>query len=502
MRFVSLLPALFAGALIVLPATAADLKIALQEDPDMLDPAQGQTFVGRMVFAALCDKLVDMSPKGEIVPQLATEWHWSDDGLALTMKLRQGVKFHDETPFNADAAVAVITRMMTMPESKQKTALRSVEKIEATDEYQIKFTMKEPDATLLSNLSDRAGMMISPAAAKEQGADFGNKPVCSGPFKFLERVQQSRIVLEKFQDYWNKDNIFIDKVTYVPIPDTTVRLANLRAGDLDMIERLSASDVEAVKADPDLTYQSVVGTGWLGIYFNVGNGPRAQNPLGQDKRLRQAFSLAIDREVANQIVYQGTSVAGNQPFSPESPWYNKDFPVPARDIEKARALVKEAGYDRVPVEMLATNNPVVMQMMEIIQSMVAEAGFDVSLRAVEFTTLIDEIVAGNYQAGRGDYSGRADPDPNVYQFMACKGQANDTKYCNPEADKLLNEARQSTDTAVRKQKYDAFIALLLDDVPTAYIGHQSWLYALRKNVTGFVPTPDGLIRLTGIKKAD
>jgi peptide/nickel transport system substrate-binding protein len=502
MRITRFLPALVAGALLALPAAATELKIGLQDDADILDPAQSQTFVGRIVYTALCDKLVDVSPDLQIVPQLATEWHWSDDGKELSMKLREGVKFHDGTPFNAEAVVYDITRSMTLPESKRKSELKSVEKVEATGEYEVKFTLKGPDVTLLASLSDRAGMMISPTAAKEMGLDFGNKPVCSGPFKFVERVQQSRIVLEKFQDYWNKDNIFIDKLTYMPIPDTTVRLANLRAGDLDMIERLAASDAAAVKSDPGLSYESVVGTGWLGIYFNVGDSAQADNPLGKDKRLRQAFSLAIDREAANQIVYEGTSVAGNQPFSPQSPWYDKDVPVPARDIEKAKALVKEAGFDRVPVELIVTNNPVSMQMMQVVQSMVAEAGFDVSLKATEFTTLLDEMEAGNYQVGRSDWSGRADPDGNIHQFLTCKAALNQSKYCNPEVDKLLNEARQAPDTAVRKQKYDAAAAILQDDLPMTYIGHQSWIWALNKKVSGFVASPDGMIRLAGVKKAD
>ncbi|MGN6142142.1 MAG: ABC transporter substrate-binding protein [Mesorhizobium sp.] len=500
MKIAKFLPALMAGALLALPAAAAELKIGLQDDADVLDPAQSQTFVGRIVYTALCDKLVDLSPDLKIVPQLATEWAWSDDGKVLTMKLREGVKFHDGTPFNADAVVYDVTRSMTLPESKRKSELKSVEKVEASGEYEVKFTLKSPDMTLLATLSDRAGMMISPTAAKAEGTNFGNKPVCSGPFKFVERVQQDRIVLEKFQDYWNKDNIFIDKVTYLPIPDTTVRLANLRAGDLDMIERLAASDAAAVKADANLSYESVVNLGWLAIYFNVGEN--AKTPIGKDTRRRQAFSLAIDREAANQIVYEGTSVAGNQPFSPQSPWFDKNFPVPARDVEKAKALVKEAGFDRVPVEMMVTNNPVAMQMMQIVQSMVAEAGFDVSLKATEFTTLLDEMTAGNYQVARSDWSGRADPDGNIHQFLTCKAALNDAKYCNPDVDKLLNEAREAPDEAVRKQKYDAAMAIIQDDMPMTWIGHQSWIWAMSKKVTGFVPYPDGMIRLAGVKKAD
>jgi peptide/nickel transport system substrate-binding protein len=280
-----------------------------------------------------------------------------------------------------------------------------------------------------------------------------------------------------------------------------VRLANLRSGDLDMIERLAASDAASVKEDPSLVYADAVGTGYMALYANIANGPRADNPFGKDKRLRQAFSLAIDREAVNQIVYEGTAVAGNQPFPPSSPWFDKDIPVPARDLDKAKALIKEAGFDRVPIELQIPNNPVAMQMMQVIQSMVGEAGFDVSLKSTEFATLLNEQTAGNYQFSRSDWSGRVDPDGNIHQFITCKGGINDTKYCNPQVDTLLNEARASTDDAVRKQKYDAAAVILNDDLPIVYLGHQAWIWALRKNVTGFVPAPDGMIRLAGVKKA-
>lgn len=490
-----------AGVVLAFPAFAAELKIGLQDDPDVLDPAQSRTFVGRIVYTAMCDKLVDVSPDLKLVPQLATEWTWSDDGKQLTMKLREGVKFHDGTDFNADAVVATIERNLTLPESRRKSELASVEKIEATGPLEVKFTLKSADATLVAQLSDRAGMIVSPTAAKELGADFGSKPVCAGPFKFVERVQNDKIVLEKFADYWDKDNIFLDKVTYLPIPDSTVRLANLQSGDLDFVERLAPSDAGTAKADANLTYADVVNLGYMSMYINVGNGPRADNPLGKDKRLRQAFSLAIDREAIAKVAFEGTAVAGNQPFPPSSPWFNKSLPVLGRDVEKAKALMKEAGVDRLPVELGASNSPIVMQVMQMIQAMVSEAGFDVSLKTTEFATLLDEQTAGNYQAARTDWSGRVDPDGNIHQFVTCKGGINDTKYCNPEVDKLLDEARQSTDEAVRKQKYEAATAILNDELPIIYFGHQSWIWAFKKSVTGFVPSPDGMIRLVGVKNA-
>ena len=492
---------LLASALLATPALSAELRIGLADDADVLDPAQSRTFVGRIVYTAMCDKLVDVSPDLKIVPQLATEWNWSADGKELTMKLREGVKFHDETPLDAAAVVATIERNMTLPESRRKSELSSVEKVEATADYEVKFTLKAPDVTLLAQLSDRAGMIVSPTAAKELGADFGSKPVCAGPFKFVERVQQDRIVLEKFADYWDKDKVFIDKVTYLPIPDSTVRLANLRSGELDMIERLAATDAASVKSDAALTYADAVSIGYMAMYVNIANGPRADNPFGKDKRLRQAFSLAIDREALSQVVFEGTAMAGNQPYPPTSPWFNKEIPVPVRDIDKAKELMKAAGHETLDIELQHANSPVVTQMMQVVQSMVAEAGFKVSLKATEFATLLSEQTAGNFQLSRSDWSGRIDPDGNLHQFVTCKGGINDAKYCNAEVDTLLNDARASTDEAVRKEKYDVAAKILDEDLPVIYLGHQSWIWAIKKDVTGFVPSPDGMIRLLGVKKS-
>lgn len=490
------------GVLFSFPIMAAELRVGLQDDPDVLDPHQSRTFVGRIVYEGLCDKLVDITPELEIVPQLATGWEWSDDASQLVMDLREGVVFHDGTSFDAQAVVANIERAMTLPESRRRSELASVDTIEATGDYQVTFTLTSPDASLLAQLTDRAGMMLSPEAFEEMGANFGSNPVCSGPMRFVERVQQDRIVLEKFEDYWNAENIFIDRVSYLPIPDATVRLANLRSGDINMLERLAASDATAVQNAANLAYEEVVGLGYQALYVNIDNGSRADNPMGNDNRLRQAFSLAIDRDAINQVVFEGTQSPGNQPFPPSSPWYNADIPVPERDVETARALLQEAGFERLEVELQVGNNPVQMQMMQVVQSMVAEAGFDVRLQATEYTTLLSEQTAGNFQLSRSDWSGRIDPDGNLHQFVTCEGGINDVRYCNPEVDALLDEARTFTEPSARKERYDAATQILQEDMPIIYLGHQSYIWAMDEAIDGFVPSPDGMIRLTGMRIAE
>ncbi|QGZ34442.1 ABC transporter substrate-binding protein [Stappia indica] len=497
----SLLAALLlsASALVALPAAAADLRIGLQEDPDVLDPDQSRTFVGRIVYASLCDKLVDITPDLEIIPMLATAWSWSDDGKILTMDLRDGVTFHDGTAFDAEAVKANIERSKGLPESRRKSEVKSIESVEVTGPMQVKITLAQPDATLLAQLADRAGMMVSPTAASAAGADFGSNPVCSGPFAFKERVQQDRIVLTRFADYWNADAIHFDSVTFLPIPDTTVRLANLRSGDLDMLERLAATDAASVKEDAGLVYADAVSLGYQGITINVDNGERGNNPFGNDPRLRQAFELTLDRDAINQVVFEGVFAPGNQPFPPTSPWYDKETPIPARDIAKAKELMKEAGHETFELEVQVANNPVQTQLMQVVQSMAAEAGFVVKLKSMEFASLLADQTAGNYQASQVGWSGRTDPDGNIHQFMTCKGGINDSKYCNPEVDALLDKARTSNDIATRKASYDAARKILAKDLPIIYLYHQTWIWALDGKVEGFVPYPDGMIRLQNVK---
>ncbi len=366
---------LFAGTAAMAETT---LRVGIQDDPDALDPARSRTYAGRLVFTALCDKLVDVTPALTFVPQLATAWTWSADNKVLTMTLRTGVTFHDGEPFDAAAVKFNLDRDRTLPDSARKSELASVADVAVVDPRTVAITLKQPDATLIAQLSDRAGMMLSPKAST---GDVASKPVCSGPFKFVQRVQQDRIVLERYDGYWNKAAYHFDRVVYRPIPDTSVRLANLRSGDLDIIERFAPTDAKSIKADGNLQSFITPGLGYTFVMFNVANGERAKTPLGQDKRVREAFEAAIDRQTINDVVFEGLFTTSTQPFPPTSPFDDKAAKVPVRDVAKAQALLKAAGVKPpLNVEILVPNSPVSAQVGQIIQAMTAEAGFNVSLR--------------------------------------------------------------------------------------------------------------------------
>jgi peptide/nickel transport system substrate-binding protein len=496
------LAAIAAAALLSLQAGAhaqTTLRIGLAEDPDILDPTLARTYVGRIVFAAFCDKLFDIDEKLNIVPQLALSHETSADGKEVTIKLRPGVKFHDGEPFDAEAAKFSLERHLTLPTSFRKPELAALDHVDVVDPLTIKLILKAPYSPLLAQLTDRSGMMVSPKAVKEEGEKFGLHPVCAGPYKFVERQQQDRIVFEKYADYWNKDNVFIDRVVFLPIVDSTVRLANLKSGGLDLIERLLATDIKEVRADPKLVLSTSLSLGYEGITINIGND-KSKGPLSQSAKVRQALDLAIDREAVNQVVYNGEFVPGNQWVNPEHPYYQKAFPVRARDIDKAKALLKEAGVTApVTVDFMVAKNVERETVAQVIQSMAAEAGFDLKIRVTELATALKAAEAGEYQAFVLDWSGRIDPDGNAYIFHKTKAPQNYSAYSNPDVDKALDDARLVTDMAQRKSIYEKMTKSVLEDEPIIYLYHRKNLIAHTTRLEGYKQMPDGLVRVVGLK---
>jgi peptide/nickel transport system substrate-binding protein len=476
------------------------LRIGLGDDPDGLDPSLSRFYTTRIVFAALCDKLFDIDEKANIVPQLATGHETSADGKTVIIKLRSGVKFHDGEPFDAAAAKYSLDRHLTMKGSFRKPELAQVDTVEVVDPLTIKLNLKTPFSPLLAQLTDRAGMMVSPKAAEASGDKFALKPVCAGPYRFVERVQQDRIVVEKFADYWNKDQVFIDKITYLPIVDSTVRLASLRSGGLDMMERVLATDIKTVRDDPRLTLSKAVSLGFFALLVNVANGPKADNPLGKDARVRRALDLSIDREALNQVVYNGEFMPGNQWVNPQNPYYQQAFPVPKRDIAKAKALLKEAGITgRLSVDFMLGNNPEIRAVGEVVQSMAAEAGFDLKLRVVEAATGLKTAEDGDFQLYQNTWSGRSDPDGNSVIYQTCGAPLNTGRYCDKEIDAWHREARSASDFAARKTAYEKITAKFLAEGWMIYLYHPQYLIAHTKRLESFRPMPDGLLRVVGVK---
>jgi peptide/nickel transport system substrate-binding protein len=491
----------FVIAFVAMTANAqTTLRIGLAEDPDILDPTMARTFVGRIVFAGLCDKLFDLDEKLNVVPQLATSYKWSADNKALEIKLRGGVTFHDGEKMDAAAVKFNIERHKNMKGSNRRGELAPVTSVDVVDPLTVRLNLSQPFVPLLAVLTDRSGMMVSPKAAQAAGEKFGAAPVCSGPFRFVERVAQDRIVLQRYPGYWNKGAIHFDRVVYTPVTDATVRLANLRAGQFDFIERLAPNDVPNVRNDSRFKVAKIVEIGYQGITINLGKSDEAQkNPLGKDAKVREAFELSLDRNAIVKVAMDGEAVPGNQWVAPTSSWYVKSLPVPKRDVKRAKQLLEEAGVPNPSFTLMTPTTSDAQRVAQVVQAMAKDAGFDVKIQSTEFATSLNLADKGQYQAYVLAWSGRADPDGNLQSFHTCKAPLNYAGYCNKEVDELINRSRAAGDRAQRQKLFDQIAADVVRDRPVIYLYHRHWLWAHTAKLSGLRTVPDGMVRLQGLK---
>ncbi len=476
------------------PKTGGTLSISLDADPPKLDPAFSTALVDRMVFQSIYDKLVDVNENGEVVPMLAEKWDVSPDQKSYTFTLREGVKFHDGTDFNAEAVKFSLERGMDKA-SNRKNELNDIEKITVADAKTIKIDLKQPFAPFLSILSDRAGMIVSPEAVKKYGDEFLNHPVGTGPFVYKERQKGSSITLEKNPNYWQKGLPYLDSVTYKIMNDANVALMNLKSGQVDITNKFPYKEIENVKNDPKISVVNEPGQGYQGIHLNTSKAPF------DNKELRRAVDLMIDRDAIVKVVLSGAGSAAHSPFSKSQFAYGDSDKVEQPNVEKAKELLKKAGKENgFSFTLKLGTSPTNQQVGQMIQNMLKPAGITVNLEKVEFGTMLEQSKTGNFEAVSLGWSGRPDPDQNIYDFATKGGSNNYAQYYNPEVDRVLKEARQEGDQAKRKAGYDAAMKILNDETPYVYLYHDHNVFGVSKSVQGFTYYPDGLIRTASISK--
>jgi peptide/nickel transport system substrate-binding protein len=473
------------------------LYVALEAEPPELDPNLSSAYVDRQVMASLYDKLVDIDQNGEIVPMLAKSYDVSDDGTVYTFELREGIKFHDGTEFNAEAVKVNLDRYQE-EDSVRSTEVEPIESVQVVDPMTVRVTLSEPFAPFLAVLTDRAGIIASPKAIEESGGRISKNPVGTGPFEFVERVSGDHITVKKNPDYWREGLPKLDKIIYRGIEDENVQYQNLQSGELDLIDSIPLVEFKGLQESGDYRVSIEPGLGYNGIWINV------TRPPFDNERLRQAVYRLVDREaVAKAALRNVGGTPANSPFSKQSWAYGESDEYPPRSVEEAKQLLKEAGQPNgFSFTFKVDPSPLSQQIGQIIQSNLKPAGIKVELEQVEFGTLLEQNDSGNFEAMLLGWSGRIDPDLNIYNFVVTGGDFNASGYSNPEVDRLLGEARTTTDRDRRKELYDQALEILHEEVPYVYLFHSNLTtdFAMQPTVKGFEPYPDGILRLAGVSK--
>lgn len=492
------------------PASAEQVKdggslvMALSAEPDQLDPALSRSLYSRYVFHAMCQKLYDVDQDAKVVPQLATDLPTtSADGKTVTIPVRDDIEFADGTPFDAEAVKTTLERNLTLDGSGRKSELGPITDVTAKDSKTVVITLSKPFAPLTAALTDRAGMIVSPKAA-ELGDKFATAPVCVGPFKFSKRVPQNSIELVKDPKFYDADKVHFDKVTYRIITDASIRAANLRSGDVQVADSLSAQDVPALQKEQDLQVLQSQSLGYQGVTFNIANSDGIGSPLKQvdtpeakDPRIRKAFELAVDRAGLVKVVFNDFNTVACSPISPKSEFSTEAAQAcTPHDPAKAKALLEEAGVTTpLKIEMITSNNPDSLRLAQALQSMVKEGGFDLQIKPVEYASLLDQQDRGDFSLLQLGWSGRIDPDANITNFVGTGGSQNVAGYSDETVDALLQKARESGDLAERKDLYGQVVDKLHEDNPLIYLYRQRNLTGVSTSLLGVQVFPDGVVRL-------
>jgi peptide/nickel transport system substrate-binding protein len=481
------------------------LVVALAEDADALDPTTANTFVGREVFASMCEKLYDIDADLKLVPQLAAgQPEVSADGKTVTIKLRSGVLFNDGTPLDSAAVKKSLDRHRTKTGSGRKSELAALTDVAVVDPGTVRLTLSRPFAPLTAQLADRAGMIMSPAALDSEGDNFGAHPVCAGPFSFVSRTSGSEIVVQKSDKYYDRDKVKLDKIVYRIITDPNVRAANLRSGDIQVAERVAASDVPSLQSDPKLKMLAGGGLGYQGITINLSNvagvdkAPgTVSTPLAQSPQLREAFELSLDRDAINKVVFNGLYKPDCSPLPASSQFRQTDLNCPKPDLARAKQLVAGSGVKApVPVTLLVAANATSQRLGEVIQGMAKEAGFDVKVQPTEFVTSLNQARDGKFDAILVGWSGRIDPDGNINTQITTGGGNNYSGLHDPVIDDAVKQAAATTDTAKRRELYTAALNQERQQRGVIYLYHERYFLGTAGTIAGIRYYADGLPRFT------
>ena len=468
-----------------------------------LDPQQRGTF--RTVVANMYEGLTKQKPGNyDIEPALAEKWDISSDGMIYTFYLRKGVKFHDGSTFNANAVQVTYDRQMNKDSKYNKMGTfpfgggrwGKVERLEIVDDYTIKMHMKTPFGPWLHYLSQYPCYIVSPAALDKHGKDFPYNPSGTGPFYAAKEGWKpgEKVVFRKFNDYWGKKPGF-DQLIFVYMPDPQARMAALQAGQIDIMLNIHPDNILVLEKDPNVKLVKMEPS--PRIWYVAMNNRR--KPF-TDKRVRQAMNYAIDKKAIVQQLLQGTGVEAKSVVAPAFDIYNPELPGYPYNPEKAKALLKEAGYEngfsvtlKVPEAGRGLQLPV--DMCVVIQSQLKKIGVEVKIETFDWSDYRNSVLksGNNDMCVRFWSSSIGDPDNLFYwQFHSSRAtpkRYNYSNYVNPIVDRLIDQGRETTDENKRKELYKLVDWMIMSDAPLIFVDHEIVFGAVSKKVEGFMIHP-------------
>ncbi len=476
------------------------LKAGLDGDILTFDPLTSGAYADREVYYNVYDTLVAFDTNLQIVPALVEKWE-TPDPKTYILHIRKDVKFHDGTDLNADAVKFNLDRYLTDKASRRKAEIDTITAVDVVDPYTVKLTLKAPFAPLLPTLADRSGMILSPKVVQALGPDaLALKPIGagSGPFKFVEAVKDDHITFERNANYWKKDASgaqlpYVDKVTYRPITDATVLLTNIKTGYLDVTYQIAAKDVAGVKSGSELSFKEVAGLGFNAIEFST-----MKEPFNK-KELRQAVAEALDRDQINKTVYFGVNTVGQGAIPPSSWAFDASLKPYGANIARAKEYLKAGGKpDGFTFDLkISSGSPTTTQLAQLIKDQLAKAGITMNIVQQERTKTSTDQQSGDFQALTFGWSGRPDPDGNLYNIFHTGGGLNYGGYSVPQVDDLLEKARAASDQSQRKELYQQVQKLIVDDAPMAFYSFVPAYLLAQPKVQGVQLYPDFMMRFEG-----
>ena len=485
-------------------------------DSVSLDPANVTDGESLKVTHQIFDTLVEFKEGStEVEPWLAADWEVSDDGKVWTFQLRQGVTFHDGTPFNAEAVVFNFERWMNTDNPHRHEGENFeyyaymfggfdeqsiIAKVEAVDEYTVRFTLREPLASFLQNLAMPCFATARPEAIKKYGADFGRHPVGTGPYRFVEWIPDQQITLEAYDQWWGEPKPKVRHIVYRAIKDNSARLAELMAGTIDVMEDPNPADLATVDTSQfEILYREANNVGYLALNND-------KEPF-DDVRVRRAIAHAINKQEIVEAFWGELGQVAKNPLPPAMRGYNDAIQDYAYDPEKAKQLLAEAGYPEgfetelwtMPVPRPYMPEP--QKIAEAIQQDLAAVGIRAEIVTHEWDVYLEKTGNGEHpMALLGWIGDNGDPDNFLYVLLdkdnaKTPGAGNISFYRSEEVHRLLIRAQRTPEQSVREQLYKEAQEIIHRDVPMIPLAHARSPIIVRKGVEGLVPSPLGSEKL-------